>query len=150
MKWKISRALSKFWDRPLLPVNNSMALLAARFESWAPNAFLRSNLLYFLAKRYQRLFHFWSISAAPRSGDDVLIPRTRSCWGLQRRDTYRCIKMSPLNIKMYFVWMWILKSNFSTFSPPPPQMIKMLQRNNKCREICSPLLQSCSCLWCGM
>lgn len=79
MKWKISRALSKFWDRPLLPVNNSMALLAARFESWAPNAFLRSNLLYFLAKRYQRLFHFWSISAAPRSGDDVLIPRTRSC-----------------------------------------------------------------------
>lgn len=149
MKWKISRALSKFWDRPLLPVNNSMALLAARFESWAPNAFLRSNLLYFLAKRYQRLFHFWSISAAPRSGDDVLIPRTRSCWGLQRRDTYRCIKMSPLNIKMYFVWMWILKSNFSTFSPPP-QMIKMLQRNNKCREICSPLLQSCSCLWCGM
>jgi len=59
-----------------LPVNNYTPLLAASLESWTPNVFLRSDLLYFLAKRYQRLFHFWSISAASRSSDDVLMPRT--------------------------------------------------------------------------
>lgn len=117
MKWKTSSALRKFQYKPLLSVNNCVPLLAARLESWAPKLFLRSNLLYFLAKRYQRLFHFWPIIAASRSSDDVLIPRTRTYCGLQRCDIYRCIKMSPLSIKMCFVWMCALKSVLSPFLP---------------------------------
>lgn len=65
-----------------------MALLAARLESWTPNVFLRSNLLSFLAKRLQCLFHFWSISADSTSSDDVLIARTCAYCGLQRCDIY--------------------------------------------------------------
>lgn len=137
MKGKASSALSKFWCRPLLPVNNSVSLLAARLGSWAQSAFLRSNLLYFPAKRYQRLIHFWSISAASRNSDDVLIPTACIYCGFQRCDIYWCIKMSLLSIKMCFVWVCALKSVFSLFpqNQKASESYKVLNIYNSVHEL---------------
>lgn len=158
MKEKALSALSKFWCSSPLPVNNSVSLLAARLGSWALSAFLRSNLLYFPAKRYQCLIHFWSIS---RSSDDVLIPTACTYCGFQRCDIYWCIKMPLLNTKMYFVWMCPLKSDLSPFSSTS-KSFRELQTSKqpllcswikwqitKSRKVCFSVPQSCTCFWSG-
>lgn len=131
MKGKALSAFSKFCCSSPLPVNNSVPLLAERLGSWALSAFLRSNLLYFPANRYQCLIHFWSIS---RSSDDVLIPTACTYCGFQRCDTYWCIKMPLLSSKMCFVWMCPLKSDLSPF-PPTSKSFRGLQTSKQ--PLCS-------------